>query len=135
MIVKEYLDFRAYYLYTKKIRDTGFFFFNVNTGHPINRHGLYKIQSLYNLSRGVDKTGLHIFRNNFAKLMIQNGADAFTLQRWMTHSHIKSTEVYVRLYSNDLRRTVDRYNPFEQFRQMPTHEIQGERWQQLSFFG
>lgn len=133
-VVKEYLDFREFHLRAKKIQDTGFFFFDVNTGLPISRHGLYKIQSTYNLSRGVYKTGLHIFRNNFAKLMIQNGADAFTLQRWMTHSHIKSTEVYVRLYSNDLRRTVDKYNPFEQFQLMPKLEIQGEHWQQLSFF-
>lgn len=133
-VIERYLIARSYHIKSHNLDDGGAFLCDKNTGLPVTRYGLYKMQSAYNLSRGVNKTGLHVFRNNFAKSMIENGCDAFTLQRWMTHQHIKSTEIYVNLYSDDLRKTIDAYNPFQKII-IEAAQSSEPKWQQLSFFG
>lgn len=65
----------------------------------------------YNLSKGVERTGRHIFRNTFAKLWILNGGDAFRLQKMLAHEDMTMTKRYIEMYSQDLKVNFEQYNP------------------------
>ncbi|MDY5665079.1 MAG: tyrosine-type recombinase/integrase [Blautia sp.] len=67
----------------------------------------------YNLSRGVQRTSVHVFRHTFAKLWIRNGGDVFRLQKMLGHSTLDMTRKYVNLFSADLREGFDSYNPLD----------------------
>ncbi len=79
----------------------------------MSRYVLYDVQKQFNKSRGVGKTGVHIFRNTFGKLMVKNKCDLFTMQKWFTHDDIKSTKRYIDMYAEDLFETVYEFNPLE----------------------
>lgn len=67
----------------------------------------------YNLARGINKSGAHIFRRAFAKQYILNGGNTFALQKLMCHSSITTTKVYVDLYSTDLQKDYNKLNPLD----------------------
>ncbi|MEA4970822.1 MAG: tyrosine-type recombinase/integrase [Candidatus Pelethousia sp.] len=68
----------------------------------------------YNLSCGVEKTSLHLFRHTYAKLFITAGGDPFRLQKLLGHSDLTMTKRYVALYAEDLKENYDKLNPLEQ---------------------
>jgi integrase/recombinase XerD len=109
-VLKKYLVAREAYLHRHDAVENGYLFIN-RAGAKMTRFQIYSAQRCYNKRRGVDKKGVHIFRNTFAKIMIRNGCDAFTLQRWMCHADLESTKRYVVLFSRDLFVTVRKYNP------------------------
>ncbi|SFL12784.1 Site-specific recombinase XerD [Paenibacillus sp. 1_12] len=53
----------------------------------------------------------HIFITSFAVKCIQNGMDAFTLQRLLRHSDISMTNRYVRMFGTALKSQNDKFNP------------------------
>ncbi len=53
----------------------------------------------------------HTFRTTFAVKCIQNGMDAFTLQRLLRHSDISMTNRYVRMFGTALKSVNDKFNP------------------------
>ena len=64
--------------------------------------------------RNVICLGHHAFRHTFAKIAVRDcNIDAFRLQRMLGHSDIKTTEHYVNLYSADLLKNRDSFNPLE----------------------
>lgn len=67
----------------------------------------------YNLAHGISKTSAHLFRSSFAKAYILNGGDAFRLQRLLGHSHISTTQIYVNMFSSDLQKDYDKFNPLD----------------------
>lgn len=67
---------------------------------------LYK----YNKAHGVNMTGIHRFRNTFARSYVVNGGGAFKLQRLLGHSDISMTQRYVNLFSKDLIEDFDKYS-------------------------
>lgn len=67
----------------------------------------------YNKRRGVCKTSLHLFRHTFAKNWILNGGDIFRLQKILGHSSIETVREYVNMFSDDLKRNFDDFNPLE----------------------
>ena len=69
--------------------------------------------SKYNKVRGVNKTSLHLFRHTFAKNWILNGGDIFRLQKVLGHSSIETVREYVNMFSDDLKRNFDNFNPLE----------------------
>ena len=65
-------------------------------------------------ARGVVSLGHHAFRHTFAKISVRDcNIDVFRLQRLLGHSDIKTTEHYVNLYSADLLKDRDTFNPLE----------------------
>ncbi len=115
-VFRLYLEERAAYLRQNRFSDPEWVFIN-RSGKKMTRDSFYAMQKRHNLSRGVAKTGLHVFRNTFAKMMIHNKCDIFTLQQWMCHREIKSTKRYIDLYTRDLHNTVNEYNPLEKLQQ------------------
>ena len=69
----------------------------------------------YNLSRGVEKTSIHLFRHTFAKTYITNGGNPAKLQKLLNHKTIHMTMHYVNLYGEDISSDLDTYNPLDNF--------------------
>lgn len=67
----------------------------------------------YNLSRGVEKTSIHLFRHSFASNYLDNGGDIFHLKKLMTHSNLKVTELYLGSYIKDVQKNYESLNPLE----------------------
>ncbi|RUS47616.1 tyrosine-type recombinase/integrase [Cohnella sp. AR92] len=53
----------------------------------------------------------HTFRSTFAVRCIQNGMDAFTLQRLLRHNDISMTNRYVRMFGTALKTQNEKFNP------------------------
>jgi len=70
----------------------------------------------YNRARGVQKTGIHLFRHTFAKNYIVNGGNPMKLQHLLNHKTIDQTMQYVNLYSVDISSDLDMYNPLDCFK-------------------
>lgn len=82
-------------------------------GGQLSARGAYDAVKKYNISRGVTKTSVHLFRHTFAKNYIVAGGDSTYLQRLLGHSTFTMTNHYLNLYSTDLRRNYDVFNPLD----------------------
>lgn len=83
-------------------------------GKQLTRNALNNIISKYNRQRGVNKTGIHLFRHYFAKNYIQNGGNSLKLQKLLGHRTLAQTQHYVDLYGQDLQKDYDQFNPLDQ---------------------
>lgn len=82
-------------------------------GEKLTKSALSNIVIRYNKSRGVKKTGIHLFRHFFAKKYIQNGGNALRLQKILGHSTLKQTQRYVDLFGNDLKVDFNEVSPLD----------------------
>jgi len=57
----------------------------------------------------------HDFRRYYAKTLILQGADAFTVQKLLRHSKMDMTQKYVGLYGQDLDQRNEKWNPLNKF--------------------
>ena len=87
------------------------FLFPSNTNTQLSVHALESDVRRYNISRGVTKTSLHLFRHTFAKNYILAGGGMVQLQAILGHSTLDMTRKYVNLYGRDIHRDFDRLNP------------------------
>jgi integrase/recombinase XerD len=71
----------------------------------------------YNHSRGVQPTGIHMFRHTFAKLYILNGGGTFQLQKLLGHSDLQITKEYVNMFGTDLQKNYSDFNPLDTIKQ------------------
>lgn len=71
------------------------------------------IISKYNKQRGVEKTGVHLFRHYYAKNYIQNSGDCLKLQKLLGHTTLEMTKIYVELYGNDLQKDYNKFNTLD----------------------
>lgn len=55
----------------------------------------------------------HTFRHSMAKMYIRNGGDPFSLQQILGHSSLDAVQMYVRLFSNEVREQHGKYSPVE----------------------
>lgn len=108
LILEEYLSYRG-----GTAEDP---LFCSREGKPLSSESLSNAIRRYNLSRGVDRTSVHIFRHTFAYLSIKNNMDIVRLQRLLCHSDIKTTQGYLRSFGfEELQEDYERFNPLETF--------------------
>jgi integrase/recombinase XerD len=69
-------------------------FLNTN-GEPLSRQGLWKILKIYAREAGLDEINPNIIRHSFAAHMIDNGADLSSVQEFLGHSDITTTQLYL----------------------------------------
>lgn len=77
-------------------------------GCIFNRDSLRKKlnRQLHALGIPKNKSGVHIFRHTFGKIMSMNACPTAILQRWFGHSDIRMTQRYIDLYGNELKNTM-----------------------------
>ena len=81
----------------------------------LTENGLRYAVKRYNLSRGVEKTSIHLFRHTFArKYLADCGGNAFTLQKLLGHSTLDMTKHYCSIYDVDLVKNFDEFSPLSQ---------------------
>ena len=62
----------------------------------------------YNITKHVSP---HTLRHSFATHMLSNGADLRTLQIFLGHSNISTTEIYTHVTDDDKRKTIMNFHP------------------------
>lgn len=80
-------------------------------GQKMSVSSLQNIIRRYNVSRGVEKTGVHLFRHTFAREYVVRGGDMARLQMLLGHTTLDMTKKYIMLYSKDLETDFDKFNP------------------------
>jgi integrase/recombinase XerD len=65
----------------------------------------------YCYNRGVERHNIHGLRHNFAKGWVRNNGNMYALQKVLGHSDLSMTKKYVNLFSEDLKKDYDNYNP------------------------
>lgn len=98
------------YLRIREGKPNDILFPNEN-GIPLTESGLRQGIETYNLSRGVSKTSIHLFRHTFAQRYLQNGGDSLYLQKVLGHSTLAMTKHYCNIYDVDLVKTFDSFSP------------------------
>lgn len=108
LVLEEYLSFRGG-------KDDDPLFCDKN-GKAMSSDRLTNMIRKYNISRGVDKTSVHLFRHTFAYMSMRNGMDLIKLQQLMGHSKIDTTQRYLRSFGyEDLKVGYEQFNPLENF--------------------
>jgi len=106
-ILQEYLNFR-------KGSADEYVFCDIH-GRQLTRDGTTTIIRKYHLSRGVEKTSVHAYRHTLAKKWILNGGDKLRLQKILGHSSMDMVKNYVEMFSDDLQKDFDLYNPLDNY--------------------
>lgn len=104
-VLKEYLAYR-------QGQPEDYLFCNIN-GEVIAVSTMQQALKSYNKARGIEKTSSHLFRHTFAKLWILNNGDMFRLQKILGHKSLDMVKKYVNMYTDDLTKDFDKYNPLE----------------------
>ncbi len=107
--LSKYLEVSPFHNGSKE--QSTYLFVNVY-GKPLTRQGFWKIIKQYKKSAGIEKEiNPKILRTSFAAHLLENGADIKSLQEFMGHSSIASTQFYENLKSSKLREVYAKYHP------------------------
>lgn len=87
----EYLKVRSEY-FDKS--NSEYLFLNTN-GEQLSRQGLWKILKVYAKKVGLTSINPNVIRHSFAAHMIDNGADLVSVQEFLGHSDITTTQLYM----------------------------------------
>jgi integrase/recombinase XerD len=86
-------------------------FVNLN-GSRITRQGFWKIIKYYkNQARITKDITPHTLRHSVAAHLLQNGADMKSIQQFLGHSDISSTQIYAQLIKNNLNDVYKKTHP------------------------
>lgn len=107
--LEDYLALRQEYFV--KNSDSGYLFLNQH-GSMLTRQHIWNIVKekckTYNITKHVSP---HTLRHSFATHMLSNGADLRTLQIFLGHSNISTTEIYTHVTDDDKRKTIMSFHP------------------------
>jgi len=71
------------------------------------------------ISKAAEKAGIkkrvtaHVIRHSFATHLLNGGADIRKIQLLLGHSNIKSTQIYLSLSMESIKKTYEKYHPLE----------------------
>ena len=54
------------------------------------------------------KMGPHVLRHTFATILMKNNVSIYKIKRLMNHKQLTTTERYLHVVENDLRKTVEK---------------------------
>ena len=81
-------------------------------GERLTRQGFWQKIKEYAKSANLDMhISPHTLRHSFATHMLSGGADLRSVQEFLGHANISTTQVYTRLTSEHVRRTYDKSHP------------------------
>ena len=87
---------RKYYAENEpEIKKSGYFFIN-NRGNRYTEQSIRLMLKKYTLKAGIQrKITPHMFRHSFATYLIEEGVDVSCVQQILSHSSIKTTQIYI----------------------------------------
>jgi len=81
-------------------------------GERLTRQGFWQKIKEYAKAANLDTNiGPHTLRHSFATHMLSGGADLRSVQEFLGHANISTTQVYTRLTSEHVRRSYDKSHP------------------------
>ena len=86
-------------------------------GKQLTRSSCYHAIWDYCHERGLEQTGVHRFRHNFAKKWSLMGGSVVTLQKILGHSSLAITQCYLNLLTSDLKKDVEQVNIIRNLKQ------------------
>ena len=98
--------------------------FPSRTGH-ISRIRLYQLVKQFAASAGIDpaRVSPHVLRHAFATHLLEGGADLRTLQTFLGHEDIATTQIYTHVDSRRLVELVNRRHPLAQMNLAPKQRL------------
>ncbi|MCQ4363028.1 tyrosine-type recombinase/integrase [Mycobacterium gordonae] len=86
-------------------------------GDPIGPNHFNKRLKFYGERAGVSgkKMTAHVYRHTWAKSMVLNGADPFSVQKMGGWSDIRTMRRYIQMNTEDMRRSHDEHSPAARF--------------------
>lgn len=85
------------------------------TEKPLSKDGIKTAVIRYNLSKGVVKTSVHLYRHTFAVHFLYNGGTLARLQELLGHSTMEMSRKYAKNYCMDLEDKFQDTNPLERY--------------------
>lgn len=87
-------------------------------GEPLGANQFNKRLKYYAEKAGIEgkKVTAHVYRHTWAKNMILNGCDPFTLQKIGGWSDIRTMRRYIQMDTEEMRRSHDDYSPMNRFK-------------------
>ena len=111
--MKDLAEFIDFWRIGRGAAATDYLFCN-EYGEQMSRDGFSKAIAIYNKSRGVEKTSIHLLRHTFAKRWITSGGDIITLAKVLTHSELEMVKRYSNLYGTDIKREMEEHSIISQ---------------------
>jgi integrase/recombinase XerD len=88
------------------------YLFVTATGKPISRSLLPLLVKRYMKAAGINKPGsCHLLRHTAATLMMENGADLRSLQLYLGHARLSTTQIYTHVSIGRLKEVHDKTHP------------------------
>lgn len=109
-------EWMNYWRYDKGALESDYLFCN-EYGEQISDRGMQKAIRLYNKSRGVEKTSIHLFRHTFTKNWLQSGGDMATLSNVLMHKDIQMAMRYQNFYAADVKKEILEHSTISQLKQ------------------
>jgi integrase/recombinase XerD len=108
--LKEYLaDIRPRYAKKNQKERT---LFLTDESKPITGNTVRTALFHYKKAAGISKTASpHSFRRSCATHLLQQGADIRYVQKLLGHRHVRTTQIYTRVYPIDVKKTHNRTHP------------------------
>ena len=94
------------------------FLFCNQYGEFLSSHSVSEAIRRYNQKRGIRCSSVHAFRHTYArKFLLDCGGDAFTLQKLLGHSTLKTTKHYCAIFDSDIADNYDKLSPLANMKQ------------------
>ncbi|UOK62868.1 tyrosine-type recombinase/integrase [Paenibacillus sp. OVF10] len=86
-------------------------------GDPVSANQFNKRLKYHGEKAGVEgkKMTAHVYRHTWARAMVINGADPFTIQKMGGWSDIRTMRRYIQMDTEDVRRSHDQFSPTSKF--------------------
>lgn len=82
-----------------------------NRGKPLERVAVWGIVTKYAAIAGLHDVHPHILRHSFATDLLQGGCDLRTVQEFLGHASVVTTQIYTHLDKTHLRSVVRKFHP------------------------
>ena len=102
--LSEYLELR------KKLSLLHDYLFVTKNYNPLDRTNVYRMVKNIFSKAGIEKKkmGPHVLRHTFATILMKNNVSIYKIKRLMNHKQLTTTERYLHVVENDLRKTIEK---------------------------
>ena len=82
-----------------------------NRGKPLERVAIWMLVKKYALAAGLHDVHPHVLRHSFATDLLRGGCDLRTVQEFLGHSSVVTTQVYTHVDKSRLREVARKFHP------------------------